>query len=172
VSIVLFGDSMLFNYLFIFMIGSILGCFFELIYRKAVFNKWIKPGVFTLCYLPLYGIGLCISYFIYNLDVNIIFKVILAMILLTFIEFVCGLIFIKYFRIPLWDYNDKFLNYKGLICFKFSVYWGILAFIFISFIFPFINFELFNNKFIIYFMYFFYMVLLCYFLYKLVIFFF
>ena len=103
---------MIFNYLYLFMIGSIFGYFIELFYRKKVMNKWIKPGIFKGVYLPLYGMGLCISYFIYNLEVNALFKVILSILLLTLIELLCGFIFIKCFKIPLWDYSDKLFNYN------------------------------------------------------------
>ena len=125
-----------------------MGYLLELFYRRFTKQKWIKPGVFKGIYLPLYGMGLCICYFAYTLNINFVFKIALTIFLLTFIEFLCGIIFIKYFKLPLWDYSNNFLNYKGLICFKFSIYWGILSFIFIKFVFPFINFSLFINKFI------------------------
>ena len=133
---------MLFNYLFIFMIGSILGFFLELFYRKIHCKKWIKPGVFNGCYLPLYGIGLALSYLIYNLNVNVFAQFVLSVVFLTFIELICGVIFIKCFKIPLWDYSNKFLNYKGLICLEFSLAWGVLSLIFILLVFPHINFGL------------------------------
>lgn len=136
--------AMLFNYLFLFSVGSVLGFFLELFYRKIVEQKWLKPGVFKGIYLPLYGMGLCICYFVFNIHISFIFKVVLIVCLLTLIEFLCGMIFIKYFKIPLWDYSDKFLNYKGLICFEFSIYWGLLGMALLL-IFPFINFNTFNN---------------------------
>lgn len=116
---------MLFHYLF--FIGSIGGFFLELFYRRIVFKKWMKPGVFNGFYLPLYGMGLVVCYGCYSLSINIIFKAIIAMCSLTFIELLCGIIFIKKLKIQLWDYSKNFLNYKGLICVKFSVYWVILA---------------------------------------------
>lgn len=151
---------MLFNYMFTFMVGSFLGYFLELFYRKFKHKKWIKPGVFKGAYLPLYGLGLCISYFMFLLEIDIIFKVIFSIILLTFIELICGLIFIWYFEIPLWDYSKNTFNYKGLICLKFSACWGFLSFIFISFVFPYVNFSFANNNFIIFIIYIFHLVLL------------
>lgn len=116
---------MLFHYLF--LIGSIGGFFLELFYRKIIFNKWIKPGVFKGCYLPLYGMGLVICYFCYLLSMSVIFKLVLVMFLLTFIELMCGVIFIKKLRIPLWDYSNEFFNYKGIICLKYSISWLLLG---------------------------------------------
>jgi len=151
------------------MIGSVLGFFLELLYRKITQNKWIKPGVFKGIYLPLYGLGLVICYFVYNLDVNIVLKLILIGNLLTLIEFICGVVFIKYFKINMWDYSNNFLNYKGLICFKFSVYWLIIGLFFLTCIFPFVTFCVFNVRCIIYLMYFFYMILISDVLYTLVV---
>lgn len=116
---------MLFHYLF--FVGSIGGFFLELFYRKVVFKNWIKPGVFKGFYLPLYGMGLVICYCCYLLPVWLVFRLILAVLCLTFIELMCGFIFIKGFKIPLWDYSNQFLNYKGLICLKFSLFWLMLV---------------------------------------------
>lgn len=118
---------MLFHYMF--FIGSIGGFFLELFYRKLILKKWIKPGVFKGFYLPLYGFGLVIIYFCYLLKMPLIFKLILSMVFLTVIEFICGCIFIKKLKIPLWNYSNQFLNYKGLICFKYSVFWALLSLI-------------------------------------------
>ena len=125
---------MLFHYMF--FIGSIGGFFLELFYRRIVLKKWVKPGIFKGYYLPLYGIGLVICYMYYIININFILKAILVMVSFTGIELICGLIFIKKLKINLWDYSNNFLNYKGLICLKFSLYWLILAFI---------SFFVFNN---------------------------
>jgi len=158
---------MLFNYMFLFMVGSIGGYFLELFYRKIINNKWIKPGVFKGIYLPLYGMGLCICYFSYNLDTNIIFKLLLCVSLLTFIELLCGVIFIKFFNIPLWDYSNNKYNYKGLVCLKFSLYWGLLGLICIKVFFEYINLEIFCVRSIVIFMFIFYGIFVCDVLYKL-----
>lgn len=116
---------MLFHYYF--FVGSIGGFLLELFYRRIKFKKWIKPGVFKGCYLPLYGIGLVVCYLCYLFKANLIIKLLLAGFLLTCIELICGLIFIKTFRLPLWDYSKEFFNYKGLICMKFSFIWLFLG---------------------------------------------
>lgn len=158
---------MLFKYLFIFMIGSFGGYLLELFYRRIMLGKWIKPGVFYGIYLPLYGLGFCICYFVYGLNVCLLFKIIILGTLLTLIEFLCGLIFIKFFNLDLWNYDKNFLNYKGIICIKFSVCWTVLGLFFVKFIFPYISFNKFYVKGVIFFLYLFYVVLISDFLYKL-----
>lgn len=158
---------MLFHYLFVFMVGSVYGYFLELLYRRIMLGKWIKPGVFYGIYLPLYGMGLCICYFVYCLNVYLIVKIILVTIFLTFIELLCGLIFIKYFKLKLWNYERNSFNYKGLICLKFSVCWGILGLILIRFVFPYLDFNEFVVREVILFMYLFYVVFISDVLYNL-----
>ena len=119
---------MLFHYLF--FIGSIGGFFLELFYKKFKTRRWIKPGVFKGCYLPLYGMGLVICHLCYIIEISFLTRLLLAAFLLTFIELLCGLVFIKGFEIPLWDYSKELLNYKGLICLKFSFIWLMLASLF------------------------------------------
>lgn len=158
---------MLFNYLFIFMIGSVGGYFLELFYRRIMLGKWIKPGVCYGTYLPLYGMGLCVCYFVYCLNVHVLVKFILLIIFLTLIELLCGVIFIKFFKLNLWNYERNSFNYKGLVCLKFSIFWGLLGYICIKFIFPYINFDFLVKKEIVIFMFLFLMVLFSDFLYKL-----
>ena len=45
---------------------------------------------------------------------------------MTLIELIGGLISLKN-KIRLWDYRDRWLNYKGIICPLFSVIWTIVG---------------------------------------------
>lgn len=45
---------------------------------------------------------------------------------MTLIELIGGLINLKN-KIRLWDYGDRWLNYKGIICPLFSVIWTIVG---------------------------------------------
>lgn len=160
------GGYMLFNYLFIFMFGSLFGYVLELFYRKIKFKKWANPGVFYGPYLPLYGFGLCICYFVYLLNVSLILKILLLFVLLSFIEFVCGCIFIKGFNVLLWNYSGELFNYKGLVCLKFSLFWLFIGVLFSEIVFECVNFSAFDCDFIFYFMYVFYTFLIVDFIYR------
>ena len=125
---------------FIFFIGSILGWFIELIFRRffSAANKerrWINPGFLIGPYLPLYGFSLCTLFLLARINIDFIENKILEQILLfvimtivvTFIEYIAGLIFIKGMKIKLWDYTKEWGNIKGIICPKFSFFWAILS---------------------------------------------
>ena len=126
---------------FLFFVGSIFGWFIELFYRRFFSannpeRKWINPGFCTGPYLPLYGSGLCVLYLMAGIRPYINFgnKVVdnivllLAMaIAMTVIEYIAGIISYKGFHVRLWDYTNEWGNIQGLICPKFSLFWGLLG---------------------------------------------
>lgn len=126
---------------FLFFIGSCLGWCMELLFRRFVSKsnkerKWINPGFLTGPYLPLYGFGLWGMYEVSCMiemiltgnriaDILIIF-VIMA-IIMTVIEYIAGMVFIRGMKVKLWDYSDKRFNIKGVICPQFTAAWGLLG---------------------------------------------
>ena len=123
----------------------------EVIFRRFTKSnkarKWINPGFLIGPYLPLYGFGLCTlflisragSLFVFsNHIVKDIFILVLMAISMTALELAAGLIFIKGMNVKLWDYSQERMNYKGIICLKFSVFWGILGAVYYFFIDPYI----------------------------------
>ncbi len=127
--------------LFLFMIGSIVGWFMELFFNRFIgkARRWINPGFLQGPYLPIYGFGTVILYILsYLLDKfslgNIIFDVvmifILASVLMTLLELVGGEFFLKGLKMRLWDYRNEKFNYKGLICLRFSILWGVVSVIY------------------------------------------
>lgn len=129
----------------LFVIGSIIGYLIELFFRRIVHKKWINPGFLIGPYLPVYGFANLMLYGLNSIPLNglptwsiILIKIVCNFILLTLLELVAGIIFIKTFHIKLWDYSDRWLNYKGIICPLFSLIWGILGSVYSFFIFPYL----------------------------------
>jgi len=139
---------------FLFFIGCTFGWAIEVIYRRF-FSKaneikvWINPGFLQGPYLPLYGSGLCLLYLLAGIEnTNLILDVtfgsktvlfIVMAIVMTILEFVAGLIFIKGMNVRLWDYRKEKGNIMGIICPKFSFYWAILGAIYYFLINPWVN---------------------------------
>ena len=117
----------------LFVIGSVTGYIIELFFRRFVSQKrWVNPGFMVGPYIPLYGFGTVILYGFSNIDlsgfglpewVNILITLFAVGISLTLIELIGGLIFIKGFKMKLWDYSNQWGNFKGLICPLFSAIW-------------------------------------------------
>lgn len=153
-------------YLFLFIVGCILGWFIEVLFRRLVSAKrWVNPGFMKGPWLPLYGFGvivmftmcfLCISFFpksmhFYNplgglFERNYqsgpswldLIPIALMWLGMNLLEFVAGLIFIKGFHVKLWDYSNMKGNILGIVCPVFSLIWLFVAVLFYYGINPFL----------------------------------
>lgn len=129
---------------FLFSIGCVAGWFLELFYRRFFSannpdRRWINPGFLTGPYVPLYGFGLvsvfAMSFIPYiGLDssseitpVRIIVCILCMGAMMTIIEYIAGVVFIRGMKIKLWDYSDRWGNIQGIICPTFSFYWTVLS---------------------------------------------
>lgn len=119
-----------------FALGSIIGVIIEIIYLTITTKKFRKPGFLKGPYLPIHGVGALMLFLISSLEINLYLKLILLIISPTILELTAGLIFLDYYKIPIWNYSDKPLNYKGIICLEYSIDWAILSLIFYSFLYP------------------------------------
>lgn len=119
----------------LFVSGSVLGWIIELFFRRFVSQKkWVNPGFLTGPYLPIYGFGISILYAISNIPLttginflDVIIKISIIGVGMTLIEFIAGLIFIKIFKVKLWDYSNQKGNVMGIICPLFSLIWVLVG---------------------------------------------
>ena len=115
----------------VFVIGASFGWVLELLFRRTVHGKWINPGFMTGPCLPLYGFGHVLLYLFCMIDFSFIgskalataVRIIILTLLLTGIEYITGLIFVKRFHVKLWDYS----NIGGIVCPLFSLAWGAIG---------------------------------------------
>ena len=126
---------------FLFFIGCMVGWGIEVLYRRYkrsnVTKKWVNPGFLTGPWLPLYGFGLCGLYLMAGLEGTALIqqmtvgsKILLfagMALVMTLLEYIAGLIFIKGMNIKLWDYSNEPFNLQGIMCLRFSIYWAILG---------------------------------------------
>lgn len=125
---------------FIFFIGSLIGWVLELFFRKFISSsnperKWLNPGFLVGPYLPIYGFGLVAMFLLSKIDISFVHNkplqhvmlFVLMSIVMTLIEYVAGVIFIKRMKVKLWDYSNERCNIQGIICPRFSFYWAILS---------------------------------------------
>ena len=132
---------------FLFFVGSTVGWGMELVFRKYFSDanpehKWINPGFCTGPYLPIYGFGLCALYLLasmeqrFGLSKAVLF--ILMAVSMTVIEYIAGILCLKFSKLRLWDYSNEWGNVQGIICPKFSLFWAILGALYYFLIHPFI----------------------------------
>lgn len=117
----------------LFMFGCILGvlmegtfCFFAKGHWEThVVSIW---GPFNI----LYGFG-AVAFYVGAVKLkehNIILRVVIMMIVATILELFCGLLLKRVLGMRAWNYSHNFMNYQGLICLKFSLGWGVAAWLF------------------------------------------
>ncbi len=140
-------SSVLLQLAFLFFVGSCLGWCIEVVFRRCFgAKKWINPGFLTGPYLPLYGFGLTFMYGISFIPVRTgavwadkLLLVLISGVVLTALEYVAGLIFVKGMKIKLWDYSDRPGNVQGIICPLFSMLWTGAAAIYVFFVHGFVT---------------------------------
>lgn len=157
--------SFMMSVLCLFFIGSVFGWCGELVFRRIISKekKWINPGFLVGPYLPLYGFGLNILFFLSKLEekmaiqnkvLSIIALIAIMTVALTALEYIAGIIFIKGMKIKLWDYTGLFGNIDGIICPIFSLMWGALGALYYFAVHPYIESVLFafsQNLYLIFF---------------------
>lgn len=134
-----------FNQLFFYFIFySILGFLLETVYRSFVTRSLVYPGLLFGPYCPIYGVGTIFLLILLGpIKDNLLIFIPAAFILISLLEYITGYLMEKLLDLRLWDYSRNFLNINGRISLKFSLYWTILAYLFIYFIHPiFINIPL------------------------------
>lgn len=152
--------------LFTFLLGAMLGYVIELLFRRFFSaKKWVNPGFMKGPWLPLYGFGLVIMFafswiILYFMPDNLkfynptgdlfyleyesgptIYDLIPISIMgcsMILLEFIAGVIFVKGFKVRLWDYTNMKGNIMGVICPVFSIIWFAVAIIFYYGLNPFI----------------------------------
>lgn len=148
-------STIIITYMTMFIIGCMLGYGLEVLFRRlCTAKKWVNPGFLVGPWLPLYGSGLVIMFSLTMLFANVfssdvaiynpfgnIFGRTLASgatpydliiigcmwISLVLLEFLAGILFVKGFKIRLWDYTNMRGNIMGVICPLFNLFWLIIA---------------------------------------------
>lgn len=117
----------------LFIVASYFGLFLEGFYCLFKFGKWESHVVSVYGHFCIiYGVGIVFYYTLshYIKKYNIFLRFFLYASLGTFIELACGLLLKYTLNMMAWSYENCFLNFMGLICFRMFIIWGILGFIF------------------------------------------
>ncbi len=129
-----------FKILTYFIIYSFLGWVMESIVRTICEKKLINTGFLHGPFCPIYGIGAIILFlFLNRFENQPVLLFFIGVIILTFWEYIVGVMLEKMFKTKYWDYSDHKFNFQGRICLTNSICWGILGILFVKYIHPFIE---------------------------------
>ena len=132
------GDNI--YYINVYFIYSVIGYIIEFVINLIIgYNGGILYGFWT----PVYGIGSLIVIYIYDklvykLDNHKILKFLIIFLigffLLSFIEYIGGILIELIFNKTIWDYSDYKFNLGKYVALEMALIWGISALILIYFI--------------------------------------
>ena len=112
----------------------------ESVFRSVSEKKIINTGFLRGPICPIYGFGAIIMITILSrFSNNVVLLFIASVVILTFWEYIVGVLLEKMFHTKYWDYSDHKINFQGRICLTNSIYWGILGVVFLKFIHPFMQ---------------------------------
>ncbi len=116
----------LYEMAFFFIVYSFVGWLIEIVYMTLELGYFENRGMLSGPVCPIYGFGMvliiiCLTPFIHS--ALLIFLV--SMVLCTTLELAVGLLLEHAFSGRWWDYSNEKFNFKGLICLKVSILWGL-----------------------------------------------
>lgn len=115
--------------LLIMVISGIFGFVYETIFYRIDLGYFVKRGDTLGPWLPIYSFGGLLITLINSKNKNNSFKIFIKSTLVCgVLEYLCGYIFLEYFDLRLWDYNNEILNFgniNGFICLRSILFFGI-----------------------------------------------
>ena len=111
-----------------FFIYSFVGWIVEVVYYGITEGKFINRGFLAGPLCPVYGLGFYAAIWIFEPFRDNFLIIFFGMALAcTIVELIAGVILYHIFHMRWWDYSDYKLNFRGYICLRFFIYWGIAA---------------------------------------------
>lgn len=109
-----------------FFVYSILGWIVESIYMSICNKKLTNRGFIRGPMCPIYGAGALSVYFILKpFAGDYILLFFLGTMVATAIEYITALLMLRIFGEVWWDYQNKPLNFRGILCLESSIAWGV-----------------------------------------------
>ena len=130
----LFGSDV-YHLIAAFIIYSILGWFVESVYMSFCNHRLTNRGFAKGPFCPIYGFGAVIGYLVLNpLSGHYVTLYLTGAFLATTFEYLVGIMMQKFLGEVWWDYTEKPMNYKGIICLESTIAWGFYAIIITMFL--------------------------------------
>ncbi len=116
----------LYSVLLLFIIYSFIGWCIEVVYYTLTTGHFVNRGFLNGPLCPIYGFGaLFVIVLLTPVSHNVLLLFAASVLITTTLELLTGFVLQKAFHATWWDYSDEPFNFKGYICLKFSLLWGI-----------------------------------------------
>ncbi len=118
-----------------FFIYSFLGWGMECIVIRKQLGYWENRGFAKLPFCVIYGFGVFIAFNTFSpIENNYPAIYAAGCICATAFEYMTARIMLKLFGEVWWNYDHERFNYKGILCLKSTLGWGVLALIIFGFL--------------------------------------
>lgn len=135
-----FLNNTVFELFFYFLWWSIFGWFLEVIVRTLETGGFENRGFLNGPICPIYGFGvIMITHFLAPIKDNFFLLYITSAIMCTSFELFVGILLEKLFHAKWWDYSEEKFNYRGFICLRIGLLWGVASVIVICILHPMIE---------------------------------
>lgn len=126
--------------LFYFTVYSFIGWFLETVYNSVKLGRFAHRGFLFGPFCPIYGFGaIILIIFLKPVKDNLLLFLAGSILLTSLLEYVASFALEAVFNRVWWDYSSEPFNIHGRVSLKFSLYWGIAAYIFLKFVHPYIQ---------------------------------
>ena len=121
----------------IFCFWSVVGWVIEVADMAIEARQLQNRGFLHLPFCPIYGLGmLSLNIILKSFSHNYFLLVVVSMLLCTGIELIVGEALEKAFHARWWDYSHMRFNFKGLICLRNTLFFGVGGFVIVTIIEP------------------------------------
>lgn len=121
-----FFEYSLYQMFHMFCIWSFIGWCIEVCYNTIETGEYQNRGFLNMPICPIYGFGVLMVVIFFRPLANTVIPLFIATSLLcTTFELLVGLGMEKLFNTRWWDYSHEKFNFKGYICLKVSLLWGL-----------------------------------------------
>ncbi len=121
----------------IFFLYGFLGWCVEVIYAAVNRGEFVNRGFLFGPICPVYGVGmLAVLLALEPIKDNFVALYLGSAAITTAIELLMGVLAQRLFHTRLWDYSKEPFNFKGYVCLKFSLVWGVGALVIVDILHP------------------------------------
>ena len=129
-----------FNYWWLFVFGSVFGWVVEAIFTLVTAHYFQNHSALVIGPFDIaYGLSaVCLTLLLFKFKDSSILKIFLiGFIGGSILEYIMSWGQEVIFGSCAWDYSHEFLNINGRICLLYSIFWGIIAILWVKFVHPF-----------------------------------
>ena len=127
----------------IFVLCGIFGFIYEMLFYRIDLGYFVKRGSTFGPWIPIYGFGALLIYFIAGkFKKKPILVFLISLVVSGLLELISGFVLLKVFHLRLWNYNEEILNFGnigGFVCLRSILTFGLFGLLLIYIITPLIE---------------------------------